>query len=129
MEVRQLRNLKNKGAFWNYCKQNKNPSEHPNINFDDFTNLFKKLNKSDIIPEQNNIPNTNLNYQENKEIDDDINEEEIVKAINSLKNNKATGIDYIANEYIKATKDIMLPIYKTIFNTIYTYGVVPTSWT
>ena len=36
---------------------------------------------------------------------------EIERCINKLKNSKSPGSDEILNEYIKTTKDLMLPVY------------------
>ena len=43
-------------------------------------------------------------------------EKKIRYAISKLKNNKACGQDSIANEYIKASIDTMLPAYLLLFN-------------
>ena len=44
-----------------------------------------------------------------------ISEEEIRTCISKLKNHKASDVDNIINEYIKATKDILMPVYIRIF--------------
>ena len=44
--------------------------------------------------------------------------EEINNCIQSLKNNKAPGIDNVINEYITCTRTKLLPIYVDIFNII-----------
>ncbi|ESO87462.1 hypothetical protein LOTGIDRAFT_78850, partial [Lottia gigantea] len=57
-----------------------------------------------------------------------ITENEILKCIENLKNNKAYGSDQILNEYIKTTKSVMLPVYVLLFNLILDSGIVPTEW-
>ena len=52
----------------------------------------------------------------NNELNNEISNEEILVTINSLNNNKACSVfDNILNEYIKHSKDIMLSILKSFF--------------
>ena len=62
----------------------------------------------------NNIEENNLN----NDINSPITEQEILKAIKSLKNNKSPGADNTINEQIKASIYNMLPIYVKLFNLI-----------
>ena len=57
-----------------------------------------------------------------------ISEEEIRTCISRLKNHKASGVDNIINEYIKATKDIPMPVYTRVFNIIFMNGIFPDVW-
>ena len=58
-----------------------------------------------------------------------ISNEEILVAINSLNNNKACSVyDNILNEYIKHSKDIMLPILKSFFNLVLNNASIPEIW-
>ena len=43
---------------------------------------------------------------------------EIINNIKSVKNNKAVGIDFIRNEYIKSFSDKLINIYEKLFNII-----------
>lgn len=45
-------------------------------------------------------------------LNSEIQEDEILHCINSLKNGKSAGDDCILNEYLKSTKLIFLPVYK-----------------
>ena len=65
----------------------------------------------------------------NDEINQTITENEILAAIKSLKNNKSSGLDNIVNEHLKSTIQVMIPIYKKLFNLILDTGIVPESWT
>ena len=50
-------------------------------------------------------------------------------SINKLNNGKASRpSDKILNEYIKSTKDILLPIYTKLFNHILDSGKIPEKW-
>ncbi len=62
------------------------------------------------------------------ELNREIDHSEIIKAINSLKNNKASGIDNIPAEMIKCTKHIMLPTYHKLFNASFSSGQYPQLW-
>ena len=53
----------------------------------------------------------------------------IVTAIKELKTNKASGFDYIVNEYLKCTVSQLLPLYVKLFDTILDTGIIPESWT
>ena len=54
-------------------------------------------------------------------------EAEINKCILNLKNSKARGHDIILNEFIKITKQTMIPIYVSLFNIIPQTGFIPES--
>jgi hypothetical protein len=55
----------------------------------------------------------------NNEINGEITSEEIVSCVKNLKNDKASGDDFIVNEYIKSSIDIILPVYIKMFNCKY----------
>jgi hypothetical protein len=57
-----------------------------------------------------------------------ITQEEILRCIKKLKNNKACGEDYVVKEYIKSTLDLFLPTYEKIFNAIFNSGEMPDIW-
>ena len=92
--------------------------------------FFKNVNANTtdgtfIPPVENdqgsNLDETNLNVE--------ISYEEIEKAINKLNNSKAPSkSDNILNEYLKTTKDKLLPIYKYLFNAILENGYLSEAW-
>jgi hypothetical protein len=45
-----------------------------------------------------------------------------------LKNKKASGIDGIANEYLKVISPVIRSMYCKIFNLVFDSGIVPDSW-
>lgn len=53
---------------------------------------------------------------------------EISKCIINLKNGKAPAEDKILNEYIKSSKELLLPIYEKLFNVIFDSGIMPNVW-
>ena len=74
-------------------------------------NHFKELTSEINSQEHNNIDITQFIQTEDTGsiLDKFITAEEILKVIRNLKNNKAAGPDYILNEYIAATKELLLP--------------------
>ncbi len=56
-------------------------------------------------------------------------EKEVLNGIKRLKNNKATGLDHIQNEFLKFSSERMLSVFTKYFNLILDSGKVPESWT
>ena len=86
-------------------------------------NTSKDLNNYNDINDESEFDITYDNYFINSSIDgnaDDIlnsaiSEDEIRIAIKDLKNNKASGIGEIINEYLKSTVSQMMPLYVKLF--------------
>ena len=57
-----------------------------------------------------------------------IKEKEIFNCISKLKNNKASGLDSIRNEMLKAGATILMPCMNKLFNLILSSGNYPSSW-
>ena len=57
-----------------------------------------------------------------------ITEDEIKRAINNLKNGKASGDDGVLNEYLKSTLSELMPIYIKLFSIIFHSGKIPENW-
>ena len=100
----------------------------------DLFKFFKNLNKApdELLVQQENfdtdlLDNVNIGPL-NEEINFCITQEEILRCIKKLKNNKACGEDYVVNEYIKSTSDLFLPTYEKIFNAIFNSGVMSYIW-
>ncbi|MBW0484589.1 hypothetical protein O181_024304, partial [Austropuccinia psidii MF-1] len=54
--------------------------------------------------------------------------EEILRAINSLPNNKAAGSDTIPNEILKLAAPLLLPVLTSLFNACLVEGHYPSPW-
>jgi hypothetical protein len=96
-----------------------------NSYFNDLLNELpgNKLNVCDIdkfIIENRNKVFNELNFS--------ISNDEISAAISRSKNGKASGIDYILNEMLKATEIFILPCLNKIFNRILSDAIYPASW-
>ena len=65
----------------------------------------------------------------NTELKAPITVNEISKVILTLKNQKACSMnDNVLNEYLKYSKNAMLPIYCKLFNLILNTGIIPEAW-
>ena len=92
---------------------------------EEFYNHFKKINECNNVE---NEPNFNTSTS-NSLLNTPINEHEIAKCIDNLKNDKAASPnDKIINEYIKCTKCLMIPLYYKLFNAVFDTGFLPHSW-
>jgi hypothetical protein len=130
---RRIKNLRsnNSKEYWNILRQGTNKKQ-PNISIDSLFEFFRNINKA---PETNNEDGINLPDIDNNvinnlnnEINGEITSEEIVSCVKNLKNDKASGNDFIVNEYIKSAIDIILPVYIKMFNCIFSSGIVLDSW-
>ena len=104
--------------------KNKNPeSNETNINHNAFIDFYKELNKA---CDKNNAFQTNINKEFMSLLENlntkfvlsaykEIKEEEILKAIRSLRNGKSSSSDMISNEMLKNAIPVLLkPLKKTV---------------
>ena len=54
--------------------------------------------------------------------------DEVLRAVKSLKKNKAVGIDCVSNEMIVSSTDTMLKVYQKLFNAILNLTHYPHMW-
>ena len=123
----KLRSMQTKRPkeYWKFINslKHRNSLNSPSLN--EFYEHFKNLNAAS--DDDTNILNTDLT-DENEVLNTPITTQEILHAINKLHNGKATGLDKIANEHIKETKNIFIPIYEKLFNLILDTGIFPEQW-
>ena len=125
-KIRQMRTSSPKD-YWNYVNSINKKTAQPDINIQVLTDFFKNLNENNS---DNDVP-PNANYPNiifANELNSEISQSEILKAIKALKNNKTPGVDRVLNEYIKQTSTMFLPIYHKLFNMIFDSGILPDSW-
>ena len=127
-QIRTLRRLRNKKAFWDYCKTRSKSDIQDDVDFDKFTNFFKDLNANSSATTDTPSQPEARELNPNDRLDSNITTSEIKAAVSNLSNNRACGRDQIQNEYIKSSSDTMLPTYVLLFNFVYSQGVVPESW-
>ena len=89
-----------------------------NVSVESFYEHFSKLNEATPENDFDDIDLSNLS-EFNTELNSPITVEEIPKVILNLKNQKACSVNNnVLNEYLKYSKDYMLPIYCKLFNLI-----------
>ena len=126
--VKQLRKSKNTRDYWTFVADNKKNSSlngPDDENLQNFYQFFKELNSCNDLNADDNIDSPPFN----SELDMPITKDEIIKCIKKLKSNKASGIDNISNEFIKASSELMIDIYVSLFNIVFSSGQIPSTWT
>ena len=118
--------------YWKFLNslKNKKTSETPSLSV--FYDYFKDTYSGDTDNEFDGTGSSN-SYEPESDISNEcLNRpftcDEIERCIKKLKNSKAPGGDEILNEYLKITKDCMLPIYASLFNHILDTGHIPDQW-
>ena len=113
-------------AYWSIL----NHKEHEQINVhkNELTEHFKSLSLgdesfNDSLPEPTDVDDLNV-----ASLNDRFTDAEILKATAKLKNNKSVGEDNIANEYLKSSIHVILPIVNVLFNEILDSGSIPSEW-
>lgn len=95
-----------------------------------FYEHYKNINTDEDMDANCETPNIEINENINDDLlNREISREEISKMIDKSNNGKAASPqDYIYNEYIKNTKECMLPIYCQFFNKVFDSGILPETW-
>lgn len=125
--VKKLRETKTKDptAYWKIIKGKKKTKDIP-VTLLNFYQHFQEISNEDYGEER--IMHDNDNEGIPSQLNDPITSHEIMKCIRKLKNKKSAGVDYVLNEYIKTTKDVLCPLYEKLFNKILDTGVFPNEW-
>ena len=124
----KLRNMKanDPKLFHNLLNDNNTKQNSKMPTSEQFYDMFKNLNENDENNNNSNIQN-DIDHDD-PILNDNITNEEILKCINRLKNDKAKGIDDIANEFLKASSSKMIQVYTSLFNIILNTGIIPNDW-
>ena len=131
-KIRKLIRVKKDGKrFWSTIKDLRpNTKSQPEIDMNEWKKHFERVFKGKDIC-QGNKPNE---IDRNKELvtveklDTDITREEVSESIQSLKSEKASGIDEVCGEFIKTSHDIVLPFLTKLFNYMYKNSYYPLQW-
>ena len=124
----KLRSLKSKNPkeYWNILKFSKSKKAH-SLNINNMYEHFKELNEN-INSDLHNFEPNDIMVNNNNEINSDFTLEEVEILVNKLKNNKATGLDNIINEFIRFSPIEVRLALVSLFNIILNSGIVPTDW-
>ena len=131
---KKFRNLKQSDpkSYWSLLNKYSNEKKKfiSDITSEVFFEHFSKLNEGNADNDESFDPIDLSNISEyNSELNKAISNEEISVAINGLNNNKACSVyDNILNEYIKHSKDMMLPVLNSFFNLVLNNASIPDIW-
>ena len=94
-----------------------------------FVEHFRKLNTDDSLScEDSDFNPLDFSQCPNEYINNPFSLDEVKKQCNKLKNNKACGVDFILNEFIKNSTPDFLILLTKYFNIILDTGIIPTEW-
>ena len=125
--IEKLKNLKY-AKLWKIINSidEKNNKTAP---LQDLYNYFKNINQGNDTEDEDTQSNEQFTQNINMHINQPFTDNEIIKAVTKLKNNKSHGTDSILNEHLKNTINVMAPVYTKLFNIIFDSGLIPESWT
>jgi hypothetical protein len=127
----------NPKGYWELLKKLKDDTATDNaskISAAEWLEYFRELNKKETFTKPVNLDKIQHDKKVLEkipnftELDFKINKNEITKAIKTLKNNKANGLDGIKNEFIKYSQHALLPVFHKLFNQVLSGGSYPQSW-
>ena len=128
MQQNKLRKMQ-KGQpkeYWKFLNslKNKKISEMPPLDqlYKYFSNIYSLDEETDAFVLSDISPESSNEY-----LNSPFTPSEIERSILKLKNSKSPGGDEILNEYLKLTKDRMLPVYVSFFQFYSRYRVCPWS--
>lgn len=117
--------------YWKFLNSLKRKPAPESPDIQEFYDHFKSIYGDIQIDEENEDDYSNPEPFENASefLNQPFTQHEIDKCIRKLKNSKSPGLDCNLNEYIKLTKNEMLPVYEALFNIILETGIIPEEWT
>ena len=92
-----------------------------------FENLSSAPTGHEQAPEDSDATGEN-EHTPPQSFDDPFTESEVKKLIESLKNGKACGLDFIRNEFLKNMSQRTLSVVTRLFNVVLRTGIVPEAW-
>ena len=126
-KIRTLR-TNNAKEYWHLLnKSTEGKKVQTKLSLESFLNHFQKLNQK---TDHNRIDDLQHgdNLAKNEAINIDFTPEEISLIIRKLKNNKACGLDYLRNEFLKNAPERIIIFTCKLFNLILECKIVPDAW-
>ena len=125
--------MDNPKQFWSHLKSLRGIEKSNTLNaispkgwVEHFFKIFESKNIEGKNPEP--MPNLEFINDNQRVLTSQFTAEEISNGISKLKNNKASGLDSISNEMIKARAPIILPFLVIFFNKILETKEYPDEW-
>ena len=119
--------------FWSHLKSLRGIEKSDTLNaispnkwVEYFCKVFESKNTEGRNPER--IPNLDFINDNQRVLISQFTAEEISNGIKKIKSNKASGLDSISNEMIKASAPIILPLMVIFFNKILETQEHPDEW-
>ena len=126
--IRTLRSSDPK-SYWKLVNGNSNDKKQvvDSISHEIFQKHFEQLSN---IPEDELFSSSHADESGmvNEKLNDEIKNEEVLKNIKRLKNNKSSEYDGILNEFLKASSSKLLKVITKLFNLLLKIGMIPSSW-
>ena len=113
--------------YWKFLNSLKRKTKADSPSVDSFHDYFKDLYSCNTATDIDHEIQFDFENAE-ESLNRPFTSEEIQKCIGKLKNSKSPGFDNILNEHIKLTKDLMTPMYVTLFNVVLNTGNIPEKW-
>ena len=125
-----LNTLNSSKEFWSEINKHRRKNNVTNaIQPQDWVNHFSSVLNEGAQTEESTDDIEDHNVYYNEILDSDISTDEVSKAINKLKGNKAAGADGIVAELIKGAQPNILGYLVKLFNVLFSKGIFPTAWT
>ena len=124
-----MQSVSDQQAFWqNMCKISKNKYQpHNSISEKEWFNHFQKVLEQDNYDEDSDVDFEHC--KSDVYYDRPITREEVLLAIQRLKNGKAAGPDGIIGEFFKHSGHLAVDFLVKFFNVLFGRGIYPDSWT
>ena len=128
-EMEQLKVIiakSSQGKFWSRIKNKNHSSDSENIGTSKFFTYFSGISNVNI---DGDVHNSATNVTHDEELDNPITDIEVIKAIESLKRGKSSGLDYLINEMFIDANGVLTPYLTKLFNHMFENNIYPDKWT
>jgi hypothetical protein len=120
--------------YWKMLKAG-DKKENIKVTNDEFYDFFKNISSGgDHLTADDDVKEYVNNFERGEiqvmfdELESDLTDAEVMKAIGQLKLNKAAGPDLLINEFFQCGKEYLCPYLTKLFNAVYCAGYFPRAW-